>query len=208
VRLVLASRSPRRADLLRAAGFAFDVDPAEIDESVMPGETASAYVERLAILKAREVAGRRAEDLVLGADTAVVVDGDILGKPVDVLEARSMLRRLAGRAHEVVTGVAVCRGAELRATVERSLVHFTPLSEDDLTWYVSSGEPFDKAGGYGIQGLASRFADRIEGSYTNVVGLPVGLTVGLLRSFVALRTLDAPVERDVSDGHARNNEPD
>jgi septum formation protein len=190
VRLVLASASPRRAQLLEAAGFTFDVVPAEVDESMQPGETPDGHVRRLALSKARHVAAFRPDDLVLGADTEVNVDGLVLGKPRDDAEAVTILRRLSGRLHEVVTGVAVVRGPREAVGLDRTLVHFSQLSEEDLAWYVASGEPFDKAGAYGIQGRASRFVDRIEGSYSNVVGLPVSLVVRLLREFGALRVLE------------------
>ena len=188
VRLVLASASPRRAELLRAAGFAFDVQPVNLDEAVRPGETPDAYVQRLASEKslAAHVArvssrtgdiggtGDTGDNVVtLGADTAVVIDGVILGKPVDETEAEAMLRRLSGRTHEVLTGISLRRGDREVARVERTRVTFTTLSNQDIQWHVLSQEGMDKAGGYAIQGLASRFIPRIDGSYSNVVGLPV-----------------------------------
>jgi septum formation protein len=183
MRLVLASASPRRADLLRAAGFRFDIVPAEVDETPLQDETPDAHVRRLARAKARHVAAAVEDDaLVLGADTVVIIDGLLLGKPEGEGEALRMLRRLSGAAHEVLTAVALVTGGRETVEVERTLVNFSHLTEEDLAWYVGSGEPFDKAGGYGIQGLASRFVTRIEGSYSNVVGLPVTLVVGLLRA--------------------------
>jgi len=179
MRLVLASASPRRVDLLRAAGFAFDVQPAAVDESVRPGETADAYVRRLALQKALAVEVPP-QDVVLGADTAVVVDGTVLGKPEGADDASRMLRLLSGRSHEVLTGVAVKQGSRSASAVERTEVRFAALSEGEIAWYVQSGEPVDKAGAYGIQGLASRFVERIDGSYTNVVGLPVPTVYRLL----------------------------
>lgn len=174
VPIVLASQSPRRAELLRAAGFSFEVRPADVDEHVSPGEAPAAAVRRLAEAKARAV-DADGDVIVLAADTLVVLDGVPLGKPVDDTDAAAMLRRLAGRPHDVVTGVALRRGAELITDVATTRVWMAPLSDDDIAWYVASGEPRDKAGAYAIQGLASRFIQRIDGSYPNVVGLPVEL---------------------------------
>jgi septum formation protein len=182
VRLVLVSASPRRAELLSAAGFAFDVQPADVDETPRPDEGAPAYVRRLAAEKARAAERRCGLDAVLlAADTTVVLDGRILGKPADEADAAGMLEALAGRTHEVLTGVALRRGDAERVDTECTRVTFAPMSPGDVAWYVASGEPFDKAGAYGIQGRASRFVERVEGSYSNVVGLPVALVVRLLR---------------------------
>ena len=181
MRLVLASASPRRAELLSAAGFSFVVQSVEIDETPRPNEDAEALVLRLASVKASAVA-RSAAEGVLAADTVVVVDGEILGQPGDDEDAADMLRRLSGRSHDVVTGLAVLHGPSLVTAVERTRVHVTALHRDEIDWYVRSGEPRDKAGAYGIQGLASRFIERIDGSYTNVVGLPVATVRRLLRS--------------------------
>lgn len=178
--LVLASRSPRRAELLAAAGISFEVLAADVDESVQPGEAPAAYVERLALEKARAVLALRPGATVLGADTTVVADGLILGKPADELEAAGMLRRLRGRGHDVYTGVAVVSADGVRSAVEHTRVWFAPMTDEDISWYVASGEPVDRAGAYAIQGLASRFIPRIEGSYTNVVGLPVALVSSIL----------------------------
>jgi septum formation protein len=180
VPLVLASRSPRRADLLAAAGFAFSVEPADVDEGRQPDETPDAYVCRVARAKAQLVAARRPHDVIIAADTVVVIDSLVLGKPADDADAAEMLRRLAGRAHEVLTGVAVEALGRCEVGIDRTTVHFSELTDADIAWYVASGEPADKAGAYGIQGLASRFVPRIEGSYTNVVGLPVALVTRLL----------------------------
>jgi septum formation protein len=177
--LVLASASPRRAELLRAAGFDFVVRTADIDESRRAGESPREYVLRLAVEKARAVE-HRAGDVVLAADTTVVVDGSILGKPVDEADARRMLRQLAGRAHDVLTGVCVSQGETVDARADETRVSLLPMSEVEIGWYVGSGEPMDKAGGYGIQGRMSRFVSRIDGSYTNVVGLPVALVHEML----------------------------
>ena len=173
-RLVLASASPRRADLLRAAGLTFDVAPADIDEDVRAGEDPAGYVDRLAREKAASVADRHPDAFVLAADTTVVVDGMILGKPVDADDARRMLRLLSGRSHEVLTGVCLLGpGAFERAAVVRTTVEFARLTDAEIAWYAATGEPLDKAGAYAVQGLASRFVWRIEGSHPNVVGLPV-----------------------------------
>jgi len=179
--LVLASRSPRRSELLAAAGYSFEVLAADIDESVRGGEDPAAYVERLALEKARAVLALRPESLVLGADTTVTIDGLILGKPADELEATEMLRRLRGRVHDVYTGVALVDPSGGESAVERTQVWFDAVTDEDISWYVSSGEPVDRAGAYAIQGLASRFIPRIEGSYSNVVGLPVALVSSILR---------------------------
>jgi septum formation protein len=184
MRLVLASASPRRADLLRAAGFSFDVWPVEIDEARLAGETPDDYVRRLSHEKAlraqQSLGGQPGTFVVVGADTTVVLDGETLGKPRDDREAADMLRRLAGRRHEVLTGMSL-RSEELeRHRVERTSVFMTPLSEDDVRWYVAGGEGRDKAGAYAIQGAASRFIWRVEGSYSNVVGLPVSALHELL----------------------------
>lgn len=174
---------------MSAAGFAFDVHATEIDETPRPGEPAAAYVERLAIEKAEAVfaelkdkpEGLSPPDLfVLGADTTVVLDGQILGKPEDRADAIRMLRALSGRAHDVLTGVALVSGSGVRSGVEHTRVWFSAVTDEDISEYVDSGQPMDKAGAYGIQGLASRFIPRIEGSYTNVVGLPVTLVSSIL----------------------------
>lgn len=181
MRLVLASASPRRADLLRAAGLDFDVLPVHADETILPGEVPEQYVRRLAVVKAELAAHAAGPDaIVVGADTAVVASGAILGKPRDEVDASDMLRRLSGRAHRVLTGVAVRAGTRQEVAIETTTVRFAPLSDAEIGWYVATGEPADKAGAYGIQGFASRFVESVEGSYTNVVGLPVPLVVRLL----------------------------
>ena len=177
--LILASASPRRAELLAAAGFAFEVAPQDVDETPRNGESAEAYVLRIAWEKVHS-ARRKSGAVVIGADTAVVVDDVILGKPASREAAAGMLKRLSGRSHEVLTGVAV-GGREEVGEVARTAVRFLPLTEAEIAWYVASGEPLDKAGGYAIQGLASRFVERIDGSYSNVVGLPMALVYRLLR---------------------------
>jgi septum formation protein len=180
VHLVLASASPRRAELLASAGFEFQVDPVDVDERPRPGEAPAACVQRLAAEKAAQAARRHRGSVILGADTVVVADGLILGKPADDREAAGMLARLSGKSHEVLTGVAVQAGERQLVAVEQTIVYFLPLSPDDIAWYVASGEPRDKAGAYAVQGLASRFVTRIEGSYSNVVGLPVARVCQLL----------------------------
>jgi septum formation protein len=179
--LILASRSPRRAELLTAAGFVFEVFAVDIDETPRHQEDPSAYVERLAVEKAGAVQALRPGRTVLGADTTVVIDGRILGKPADAAEAVEMLRALNGRVHDVLTGVAVIGDSGVRSAVERTRVWFDVMTDEDISWYVASGQPMDKAGAYAIQGLASRFIPRIEGSYSNVVGLPVALVSSILR---------------------------
>lgn len=178
--LVLASSSPRRAEILRLVGWPFEVVAANVDETGR-GEEVSEYVERLACEKAEAVAGARASGLVLGADTVVAVGGQTLGKPVDTEDARRMLRLLSGRWHDVLTGVALVR-AETRDVLvahELTRVRFAPMSDDEIDWYVATGEPADKAGAYAVQGRASLFIEEIEGDYWNIVGLPVRLVYKL-----------------------------
>ena len=166
------------------AGFVFEVMPVAIDERPLDGETPSDYVSRLAFAKAQAVEIGRVDHekyVVIGADTVVIVEGDVFGKPRDQDDARRMLRCLSGRSHDVLTGVALLCGTERRNSVERTRVTMVELDDSTLEWYVASGEPTDKAGAYGVQGIGSRFIERIEGSYTNVVGLPVALVERLLR---------------------------
>ena len=181
--LLLASRSPRRADLLRTLGVEFRLVDVEVDETPGRHEAPDAYVRRLAREKARagQAAAPAASLPVLAADTTVVLDGEILGKPVDDADARAMLARLAGRPHEVLTGVAVLDGRGLLVdTVVATRVRFRALTPAEIAAYVASGEPLDKAGAYGIQGLGGALVERIEGSYSNVVGLPLAETLALL----------------------------
>jgi septum formation protein len=192
VRLVLASGSPRRAELLKAAGFSFEILRVDVDERPLMNEAASHYVLRLARDKsARAIelltdadTGHRGTSIddcvVVGADTAVVIDGFILGKPRADGEAYAMLERLSGRAHQVMTGVSVRSAGQETSRVETSTVWFAPLTPEEMRWYVASGEGRDKAGAYAIQGLASRFIPRIDGSYSNVVGLPIALVSEML----------------------------
>lgn len=180
--LVLASSSPRRRQILAAAGIAHTVRPAEVDESVRDGETPESYVERLALAKARATAAGPG-DLVLGADTVVVIDGRILGKPAGPRDAARMLEALSGREHQVLTGICLLHGTRVAQAVETTRVRFVPLAPAEIAAYVASGEPMDKAGAYAIQGLASKFIDSIEGCYFNVVGLPVARVYALLKAF-------------------------
>jgi len=183
--LVLASASPRRVALLRQAGAEFTVvDPGP--DRAWPGRAEPRHgVRALALDKARRVAARRPDAVVIGADTVVVLRGKRLGKPTSLDEAREMLRRLHGRRHEVWTGVAVVVGTEQRTAAECTLVHFTRLSSADIEAYLASGEALDKAGAYGIQGMAGQFVRRIEGDYTSVVGLPLARLRALLAEFAA-----------------------
>lgn len=181
-RILLASASPRRAELLTAAGLLFDVLPADVDERRLDGEAPEAHCARLARDKAQLVAPSAAGRTVVAADTIVVVGDEVLGKPADEVDARRMLGLLSGRRHEVLTAVAVLApDRPVVVTVERTTVEFSALTAAEIAWYVASGEPLDKAGAYAIQGLASRFVARVEGSYSNVVGLPIATVYRLLR---------------------------
>ena len=171
--LVLASASPRRQELLRSAGITFEVQPAHIPEDPLSGEAAKDCAERLAREKALAVARQRPHDIVLGADTVVVVDGQLLGKPCDRADAARMLRLLSGRDHRVITGVCLVVSGQPSVASETTLVTMSEITDQEIAGYVASGEPMDKAGAYAIQGIASRWILRIEGDYSNVVGLPV-----------------------------------
>lgn len=179
--LVLASASPRRSELLRNAGISFAVDPAHVPEVPIAQEAPLAYAQRLARDKALAVFARHPNDVVLGADTVVVVDEHLLEKPADAEDAARMLRLLSGRAHQVITGVCVVAAGFERSEAEVTQVWFSRLTDAEIADYVRSGEPMDKAGAYGIQGIASRWIGRIEGDYFNVVGLPVEQVYRLLR---------------------------
>jgi len=179
-KLVLASGSPRRSEILERAGWPHDIMVAGIDESVLPNEDAATYVQRLARSKAEAVASALDDGLVLGADTTVVVANQILGQPVDEDDARRMLRLLNAKWHDVLTGVAVVRvGGETRVGYQTTRVRFAEMSEKEIDWYVATGEPFGKAGAYGIQGKASLFVEEIEGDYFNIMGLPIRLVYEL-----------------------------
>lgn len=199
-RLILASASPRRRELLAQAGYVFAVEAADVDESVRAGEDAGTYVKRLAEEKARAVLARYAGPtrdgeavsngppgseaalplIVLGADTTVVCDGEILAKPADAEDAKRMLRRLSGRVHEVLTGVAVATRAGVVSGVETTSVTFAEIPEAELDFYCATQEPMDKAGAYGIQGYAARWIPRIDGDYFNVMGLPIARVVRMI----------------------------
>ena len=180
--LILASASPRRAELLRNAGISFTVVPAHVPEEPSIGELPLAYAQRLARDKALAVLTRHPEETILGADTVVVVDAHLLEKPIDAADAARKLRLLSGRAHEVITGVCVANSSFQQTEAEVTQVSFAPLSDDEIAFYVGTGEPMDKAGAYAIQGIASRWAKRIDGCYFNVVGLPVPRVYRLLRA--------------------------
>src|SRR5580700_11944429 len=178
--LILASASPRRQELLRNAGIKFEVQAPRIAEDPQPGEIAQHCAERLALEKALAVARQRPLDVVLGADTVVIVDGQLLGKPSDASDAARMLHMLSGREHQVITGVCLVVGGQSTVASETTSVTMSEISEREITGYVASGEPMDKAGAYAIQGIASRWIPRIEGDYCNVVGLPVALVWRML----------------------------
>lgn len=188
IKLILASASPRRAEILRHAGFEFDIHATHPDETRFPDERAEDYVRRLAETKSRLAAEHPQRDkvaaVVIGADTAVVAENEILGKPSDAEDARRMLRLLSGHRHEVLTGISVLRipGGPKISHVETTRVNFVALSETDIREYVGTGEPFDKAGAYGIQGIGGRFIWKIEGCYFNVMGLPLSRFWSALRA--------------------------
>jgi septum formation protein len=183
-KLVLASRSPRRAEILNAIGWPFEVVAANIDESRFESEAAVPFVRRLAQTKVETVAKHLSSGLVLGADTVVLVDDEILGQPRDADDARRMLKLLSGRWHEVLTAVALVRagGGQVMADHERSRVRFAEMSVAEIDWYVATGEPMDKAGAYAVQGSAALFIEEIQGDYFNIVGLPVRLVYELVRN--------------------------
>ncbi|HSE30490.1 MAG TPA: Maf family protein [Pyrinomonadaceae bacterium] len=183
-KLILASRSPRRAEILRSVGWPFEVIVVGVDETPENGEAPEHYVCRLSLAKAKAVAATMNEGLILGADTTVVIDNEILGQPADDDDARRMLKLLSGRWHQVLTAVALVPAnnrSEPAVGVETTRVRFAELSDSEIDWYVSTGEPLDKAGAYGIQEKAALFIEEIEGDYFNVMGLPIRLVYELLR---------------------------
>ena len=180
-RVVLASASPRRRDLLDLIGIAHEVRPANIDETMRPRETPRRYAERLAREKASAIATRDPDLITIGADTVVVINRKVLGKPADATDAARMLRMLSGREHTVITAVAVSRGRKLRSAIEEVRVKFRRLRNDEIDAYIAMGEPMDKAGAYGIQGYGATIVERIEGDYFAVMGLPLVRLVGLMR---------------------------
>jgi septum formation protein len=187
MKLILASSSPRRAEVLRDAGIAFEVCTTKVEEAQRPGESAQTMVARLAEAKARaialEIEGTKQDCIVIGADTVVELDGEIFGKPHDAARAREILASLSGRTHHVLTGIFLLRLPDCvaRSAVESTSVTFASLNRNEIETYIASGEPLDKAGAYGIQGRAGRFIPRIEGCYFNVVGLPLARLHALLR---------------------------
>jgi septum formation protein len=178
--LILASKSPRRAEILRAVGWRFEAIAANVDETRTPDEAAIAYVERLAKTKAETVRQRGNASLVLGADTVVVIAGEILGQPTDEEDARRMLKLLRGKWHEVLTGVALVNGTEVVVDHETTRVRFAKMSDAEIDWYVATQEPLDKAGAYAIQGHAALFIEEVAGDYFNIVGLPIRLVYELV----------------------------
>ena len=178
-KLILASGSRRRAEILTAVGWEFEAVAANIDETRFAAEDAVSYVKRLARTKAETIAREFPDRLVIGADTVVVIDGEILGQPGDDADARRMLRLLSGEWHDVLTGVALMRAAEVVVDNETTRVRFAEMSSGDIDWYIGTGEPRGKAGAYGIQGSAALFIKEIQGDYFNVVGLPVRLVFEL-----------------------------
>jgi len=186
--LILASASPRRRELLTQCGLSFTVQPADIDESILAGESPEQYVTRLAREKAQavfaQISGKESgsQQVVLGADTTVTLDAHILGKPVDAHDAARMLRLLSGRTHQVITGIALVSAGGVLSAAETTTVQFSPMTDAEIATYIATGEPMDKAGAYAIQGLAARWIPRIEGCYPNVVGLPIARLFSLLKA--------------------------
>ena len=183
--IILASSSPRRKDLLRQIGVEFSIDPADVDERVLPNEVPEGYAVRVALDKARLAASRAVAGIVIAADTIVVVDDEILGKPADAGDAERMLKMLSGKAHRVITGLAVMDAATGRTLTRTSItrVWFRRLMQQEIVSYIATGEPLDKAGAYGIQERGALLVDKIDGCYFNVVGLPLSLLGKLLRDF-------------------------
>ena len=183
MKLILASQSPRRRELLAQAGYTFDVHAADIDESRHANEAPEAYVQRLALEKAQAMLAKFPDAVILGADTTVVLDGEVLNKPRDVADAEAMLRALSGRTHLVHTGIAAVSATQQRSHVETTAVTFAAIEDAGLARYLATGDSLDKAGAYGVQGFAARWIPRIEGCYFNVMGLPLAATVELLKPF-------------------------
>ena len=181
-KIILASASPRRAEILRTVGWPFETLAVNIDESRRENEDAAGYVQRLAREKAEAAAQKTRDEIVVACDTTVVIDGHILEKPVDDKDAKRMLRLLNNRWHQVLTGIALINAAHTTIAHELTEVKFAAMSDEDIDWYVATGEPRDKAGAYAIQGLGARFIEEINGDYFNVVGLPVRLLYELIES--------------------------
>ena len=180
-KLVLASGSPRRAEILNAVGWSFEKQVADVDETELPNEDPRAYVLRLAEEKSAAVAASRPDSIVLGADTTVVIDDRIIGKPQDLADARRMLGMLSGRWHEVLTGVAVTEHGQTRSALECTRVKFAAMSDAEINFLAELGDPLDKAGAYAVQAQAALFIEGIEGDYWNVVGLPIRLVYDLIK---------------------------
>ena len=180
--IVLASGSPRRSEIMTSVGWEFTKDVPDIDETELPGEHPEAYVQRLACIKAEAVAKRHPGEVVLGADTTVVIDDEIIGKPLDMNDARRMIALLSGRWHEVLTGVAIVANGETRIGLQRTRVKFAELSPAEVDFLAEKGDPLDKAGAYAVQAQAALFIEAIEGDYWNVVGLPISLVYRLVNS--------------------------
>jgi len=195
LRVILASQSPRRRELLTLVGITHEVRPADIDETYLAGEKPAPHAERLARGKCAVIAEREPDALVIGSDTIVVVDGEVLGKPKDEGDAAHMLRRLSGRSHLVVTAVAVAWRGEIRSAVEDVNVTFHSLSDDDIAAYIATREPMDKAGAYGIQGYGATIVERVDGDYFAVMGLPLQLLVRVVRE-LGIRYAFGPLDVD------------
>ncbi|HYV72626.1 MAG TPA: Maf family protein [Candidatus Binatia bacterium] len=189
--IILASASPRRAGLLRNADIAFTVEPAHVPEQPLPDEVPLQYAQRLAREKALAVFSRHPDSVVLGADTIVVADEHLLEKPLDHADAARMLRLLSGRSHQVITGVCLVAPEFEEIAAEITDVRFGTLSDDEIASYIATGEPMDKAGAYAIQGIASRWVERIDGCYFNVVGLPLPLVYRMLRELERAKSIFA-----------------
>jgi septum formation protein len=195
LRVILASQSPRRRELLTLVGIAHEVQPADIDETYGPGERPREHAERLARGKTAVIAAREPDALVIGSDTIVVVDGDVLGKPVDDADAARMLARLGGRSHTVITALAVAWRGETHSAVEEVGVTFHPLTAEEIAAYIATREPMDKAGAYGIQGYGATLVARVDGDYFAVMGLSLQLLIRVLRS-LGIRYVFGPLEAD------------
>lgn len=186
MKIILASQSPRRRELLALMGLEFTVITSDVEERPPQNTTVDAYVRALALQKAEAVASQHPDDCVIGADTVVYLDGDILGKPHTPENANKYLSRMQGRKHTVYTGVAVLSPGRADVRSATTDVTFSPMSQDEIDWYVSTGEPLDKAGAYGVQGPGSIFVERVEGNYFNVIGMPIPLLYQMLREAKAL----------------------
>lgn len=179
-KLILASGSPRRVEILNSVGWEFEKHAADVDESLCDGEASEDYVVRLAREKAESVAAKFPDSIVLGADTTVVIGGEILGKPVDMDDARQMLRMLSGNWHEVLTGIAVVESGATRVALQRTRVKFIEMTHEEIEFLAAEGDPLDKAGAYAVQAQAALFIEKVEGEYWNVVGLPINLVYKLV----------------------------